>query len=320
MWHAVSLGVYPTLMVGNLLLAWLAFRAGLHEQVIIGAVTLSTLGLLAALEQQLPHRPSWRATRKGIAVDLLHGLLSNGLCNSLAQAAGLALAFSLVSSLSNAAGLWPHHWPVMAQVFLGMVLGELCFYTAHRAAHEVPWLWPWHAVHHSSERLTVWSAPRNHPANAVVSFVSQTAPAAMLGAGVEAQLLLSVFTTTNGMLQHTNLVLRLGPLGWLLATADQHRWHHSARIDQGNSNYGSNLMIWDHLLGTFQRGPELGPARVGLSDGQLPESFWVHLWAPLRWAEAVHPRPLPAPPTVDMEAIAAAKAREADAAVKAASM
>lgn len=313
MWSALSVGVYPVLMVGNLLLAWLAFRAGLHPEAILGAVTLSSLGLLAVLEHRHPHRPTWRASARSVWVDLMHGLLSNGLSNSLVQAAGLAAAFALMARASDAVGLWPHGWPLMAQVFLGMALGELCFYTAHRAAHEVPWLWPWHAVHHSSEALTVWSAPRNHPVNAVVSFVCQTAPAAMLGASTEALLLLSVFTTTNGMLQHTNLVMRLGPLGWLLATADQHRWHHSARIDQGNSNYGSNLMLWDHLFGTYQRGAELGPARVGLSDGQLPESFWAHLWAPLRWSEAVKPRPLPAPPTVDMAAIAAAKAREAEA-------
>jgi sterol desaturase/sphingolipid hydroxylase (fatty acid hydroxylase superfamily) len=311
---AMGVALLPVLLCGNLLLAWLALRAGAPPELILGTVTLTTLGLLAHLERKLPHNPLWQPGRRGVTVDLLHGLISNGACNSLVQAAGLAAAFAAMGSLSDAIGIWPHQWPIMLQVLLGMLLGELCFYWAHRLAHESGGLWPWHAVHHSSEKLTVWSAPRNHPANAVVSFFAQTGPAAILGADTEALLLLAVFTTTNGMLQHTNLALRLGPLGWLLATADQHRWHHSARPDQGNSNYGSNLMIWDHLFGTYQRGSVLGPARVGLSAGKLPESFWLHLIAPLAWGDALQSLPSPArahtpPPTVDIEAIAAARAR-----------
>jgi len=308
----VSVGLFPGLLCTNLLLAWLAFHAGVHPELIIGTVTLSSLALLAALEPKLPHNPHWMPTRWGVLTDLLHGLFSNGLANSLVQAAGLAAAFAAASAVSDQLGLWPHGWPLLAQVLVAMALGELAFYWLHRIAHEDERLWPWHGVHHSSERLTVWSAPRNHPANAVASFVCQIGPAAVLGASQEALLLLSVFTTTHGMLQHANIVQTLGPLSLFFSTAEQHRWHHSTRMDQGNANYGSNLMLWDHLFGTYQRAPSVGPAAVGLSGATLPESFVLHMAAPLMWASATKPpavdEGLPALPTLDMDAIEAALA------------
>ena len=277
-------GLYPGLLAATLAAARLAYHAGLPPGIILSVSTLGTLLLLAGLERLAPARPAWQASTRTMVLDTLHGSLSNGLANEIVRAAGLGALLSMLAAASAQVGIWPGHWPLVLQVGLGLLLGELCFYTLHRAAHETPWLWPWHAVHHSSAGLTVWSAPRNHPVNAVLSLLAQTAPAAALGAGPEAVLLLSVLIGTNGNLQHCNVDHRTGALGVLLATARQHRWHHSRQPGDGDSNYGSTLMLWDLLFGTWHQGPEAGPEAVGLSDTVLEERYLAHLLAPFRWS------------------------------------
>ena len=58
-------------------------------------------------------------------------------------------------------------------------------------------------------------------------------------------------TAFIGMLTHCNVEMRFGPLSWWFNTPELHRWHHSRDLSEGNKNYGENLMVWDHLFGTF---------------------------------------------------------------------
>ncbi len=284
--------VFPGVLTGSLLSAWLMWRAGLPVEVIMITSTVSVLVLLFALQARLPWERDWRWDTE-LGLDLAHMFLSNGLANVIVKAllfgtmAGVAVKLAALHE-----GLvWPHAWPVLVQLLVAMAMGELCFYWAHRLAHEHPLLWRVHAIHHSSAELTVLSAVRNHPLNAVVSFFCQTGPAVMLGVGEETLLLLSVFTTTHGMLQHANIATRTGWLGLIFATVDIHRWHHSVVLVQSSSNYGSNLMLWDHIFGSFQHPASAGPRAVGMEDIAIPPTYLDHLLAPLRWHTLKRPVP-----------------------------
>ena len=80
--------------------------------------------------------------------------------------------------------------------------------------------------------------------------------------------------------------LKLGPLNWVLSTAELHRWHHSTKPEEGNSNYGSNLVLWDLLFGTRFLPREHPPVELGLSDmPNFPRRFWGQLLSPFRWAK-----------------------------------
>ena len=39
----------------------------------------------------------------------------------------------------------------------------------------------------------------------------------------------------------------------VFVTPGMHRLHHSVRMDEGNSNFGVLLSIWDRLFGTYRR-------------------------------------------------------------------
>jgi sterol desaturase/sphingolipid hydroxylase (fatty acid hydroxylase superfamily) len=90
----------------------------------------------------------------------------------------------------------------------------------------VAWLWRFHAIHHSSERLYWLNGERRHPLHAgmmaapgLVAVVLMGAPALAVGAWLG---LLAVHLA----FQHSNLDYRVGPLRFLIGAAEVHRWHH----------------------------------------------------------------------------------------------
>ena len=56
---------------------------------------------------------------------------------------------------------------------------------------------------------------------------------------------------------HTEII---GPIRWLdpwLNTPQNHRLHHARARAIADGNYGSNLMLWDRLFGTYRTGPRV---------------------------------------------------------------
>ena len=49
--------------------------------------------------------------------------------------------------------------PLGTRVLVGLVAGEVGYYWGHRWSHEVPFLWRFHAIHHSARKSTSWSTP-----------------------------------------------------------------------------------------------------------------------------------------------------------------
>lgn len=66
----------------------------------------------------------------------------------------------------------------------------------------------------------------------------------------------------------------LAVLLWMeLAKYGAHRWHHSNRTVEANCNFGSALLLWDHVFGTWRAADtDRGPATLGLfgDGGQYP--------------------------------------------------
>jgi sterol desaturase/sphingolipid hydroxylase (fatty acid hydroxylase superfamily) len=170
-----------------------------------------------------------------------------------------------------------------AALFLGT---EFAYYWFHRASHRVRWLWATHAVHHSATHFNLSAAIRlgwtGQLTGAFVFFLplawigfSPIAIGAMLTMGLLYQFFL-----------HTALPVRLGPLEWILNTPAHHRVHHACNEACLDKNYGSVLIVFDRLFGTFAAPPRDEPLRFGLkgrapSHNPLAIAFgeWRHLFA-----------------------------------------
>jgi sterol desaturase/sphingolipid hydroxylase (fatty acid hydroxylase superfamily) len=61
-----------------------------------------------------------------------------------------------------------------------------------------------------------------------------------------------VISTLWGIVGHTQIIGKLGPLEWIFNTPSHHRVHHGANEQYIDKNYGNLLIIWDRMFGTFE--------------------------------------------------------------------
>jgi sterol desaturase/sphingolipid hydroxylase (fatty acid hydroxylase superfamily) len=169
-------------------------------------------------------------------------------------------------------------------VALLLVIGaDFATYWFHRVFHEVSWLWPIHALHHSAEELNPVTAYRHHPvfevfgaivaslmAGAVqgllLAFVVGSFDVAVVGG---ANVFFAVFNVLGANLRHSHVWLHYpNPLGYFLISPAQHQIHHSIDPRHHNRNYGEVLAIWDWMFGTLYVPEGYEEIRFGLGDGK----------------------------------------------------
>jgi sterol desaturase/sphingolipid hydroxylase (fatty acid hydroxylase superfamily) len=246
------------------------------------------LGALAIItgERRLTYRPAWLRSHGDVATDVAHALISGigttQLLRMLVQAGGVVLAGAL--SAAFGATLWPDSWPLLAQLALALVLAELPQYWLHRWQHEKDALWRFHAVHHSAPRLYWLNAARFHPVDLGLLYLVGYLPLIALGAPITVIMLFTLFDAVFGMFQHSTIAMRLGPLNYLFSAGEPHRWHHSRKLEEANSNYGSNLLVWDAVFGTlFLPSRREPPVDIGIADmPDFPQTYVAQLAAPFR--------------------------------------
>ena len=236
------------------------------------------------LERKRPHERDWLTPDGQMWPDLAHTLMTK----IMVQAVIISLInLGIVHQLGarESTGFWPGHWPMAAQVVLGLVVAEFGLYWAHRLAHEWMPLWRFHAVHHSSPRLWFFNTGRFHFVDTIKSMLLGAPLVALGGAPGDVLLWGSAITAFIGILTHCNVEMRFGWLNYVFNTPGLHRWHHSMDLREGNKNYGENLVIWDLVFGTFfneqSRRP---PSEIGIREA-MPRTFAAQLIAPFRWTK-----------------------------------
>ena len=275
------------LILGGTLALALLLLPGLGAPLTLVVAQVAGALAVAVAERRWPFRPEWNRSHGDVGTDLLHVLLSGGGTAQLARPVSAAIGVVIAGWLSRHLGLdlWPRAWPLLAQLALALVLAELPQYWLHRWQHEREWLWRFHSVHHSAPRLYWLNAARFHPVDLGLLYLVGYVPLIALGCPEETIMLFALFDAVFGMLQHGNIDVRLGWLNRVFSMAEPHRWHHSRVLEEANTNYGSNLIIWDLAFGTFflpaDREP---PAAIGITDmPAFPQTWVAQMTAPFRW-------------------------------------
>lgn len=229
---------------------------------------------LLYLERFMPHEKKWREKDGQILADIGHTLTSKGTTQAILYVNTLIGVNMVTNDQALIAGLaiWPSDWPLYAQVALAVVASEFMLYWAHRTAHEVPFIWRFHAVHHSVSKLWIVNTGRFHFIDSLYSIVLGIFPLILLGAPMIVVTWVGAITAFIGMLTHCNVEMRFGWLSYIFNTPGLHRWHHSKKLREGNTNYGENIMLWDLLFGTFFNEDRRPPTNIGITD-HMPRRF-----------------------------------------------
>ena len=151
--------------------------------------------------------------------------------------------------------------PLWAMWLMTFILIDFVFYIYHRFSHRVRFLWAIHMSHHSSEEMNfavsmrqAWLGPISKIPFFIILPILGLDPTIIAVAGV--------ISTLWGVVGHTQVVGKLGPLELILNTPSHHRVHHGANPEYIDKNYGNLLIIWDRMFGTFE--PEKAKVKYGL--------------------------------------------------------
>jgi len=285
---AFQWSVFPVVMGASV--AWCIYRmaTGVSPPEAILVPQFCAIAVVAIFEHIYPYHLGWNRSRDDIRVDATHSInigILVALVAPLVAAGGVAIGGWLSSEIGI--GLWPSQAPLLAQLALALVIGELPGYAVHRIEHEWEPLWRVHATHHSATRLYWLNAGRFHPIDIMLIFIPSYGLLVLLGCSTEVLALFTLVTAVHGIFQHANVQLRLGVLNHFFSMAELHRWHHSKTMDESNHNYGQTIIIWDTLFGTrFLPDDREPPAEIGIPGlSAFPMTWWAQIKSPFRWAQ-----------------------------------
>ena len=227
-----------------------------------------------------------RRTARAYILDLTHALGDRAVIVPLV-AVCLGAAEPVITTVVPAGfrgGLESLPWA--AQVAVAVIATDFANYLIHRSLHRVSFLWAFHAVHHSSERLDWLATSRVHPVDLAINITAVTLPTIALGK-VELAPWLVTFFFVYPFVTHANARIRLGAVGTVLVTPAFHHWHHAADGEAHDRNFGMFLSVWDRLFGTAITGDEF-PSRYGVDGSDLPSLDYVgQMTQPFRTAGSV---------------------------------
>lgn len=164
--------------------------------------------------------------------------------------------------------------PLLVQVAAILVLVDFVQYWVHRAFHVVPWLWRFHAVHHSATTMDWLAGSRLHLVDVLVTRSATYVPIYLLGFSLPAFAVYLALVVVQATFIHANVRWELPRLGRLVVTPRFHHWHHSDAPAAIDKNFAVHTPLWDWLFGTHHL-PATFPSSYGLGPGtRVPDGWW----------------------------------------------
>ena len=160
------------------------------------------------------------------------------------------------------------------QLLLCILVADLAQYWTHRAYHEIPFLWKFHAVHHSAKTMDWLAGSRQHVFEIIATRVLVLAPLFVLGFSEAVINTYIIIVGFQAVLNHANVHFPWGPLRYLIVTPDFHHWHHSSDTEAIDRNYAAHYAFLDYLFGTAVKSEKRLPDKYGVVGDYMPDG-WV---------------------------------------------
>jgi sterol desaturase/sphingolipid hydroxylase (fatty acid hydroxylase superfamily) len=228
--------------------------------------------LFARLPQRVL-RPAWTTDLAHFAVS--HLMVQVTVLLTLMPAA-MFFRWAVHPGIQNAIAAQPY----VVQFVEILVVADLSEYAIHRLFHTVPFLWRFHAVHHSSEVMDWLAGSRMHLVDVVVTRALVFVPLYVLGFAPPPVYAYLVFVSFHAVFIHANVRFRFGRVAHLIATPQFHHWHHAADRDAVDRNFAVHLPVIDRLLGTYHMPPERWPSAYGIAGHPVPRAYVRQLLYP----------------------------------------
>jgi sterol desaturase/sphingolipid hydroxylase (fatty acid hydroxylase superfamily) len=243
--------------------------------------------LFIPLERLLPKKPEQRLFRAEWREDILYYLVSSMFVQVLTW-----LTMAPSTAILHATGNWANfraavgHQPWLLQVVEIMALTDLVQYWLHRAFHRVPFLWGFHAVHHSAKSMDWMAGARMHFLEIIVLRSSTAIPMFTLGYDPSALQAYVLLVYVYSSLIHANVRGDFDRFGHFMVTPRFHHWHHGIEKEAIDVNFAIHFPLYDRLFGTFYLPKGVWPAGYGVGGHPVPQGYWRQFFYPFRRRQA----------------------------------
>jgi sterol desaturase/sphingolipid hydroxylase (fatty acid hydroxylase superfamily) len=235
---------------------------------------------LEKLFGRLTHQPLFREEWRE---DLFYFLLSSILVQGLTF---LSLAPSLTILQHTA------HWsdfraliasqPLWLQVIEIMFLTDFVQYWFHRAFHQIPFLWGFHAVHHSAQKMDWLAGSRMHLFEIIGLRAMTIIPMYVLGFAENALHIYILLVYLNATFVHANVRFNVEWLKPLIVTPRFHHWHHGIEKEAIDVNFAIHFPWLDKLFGTYYMPENQWPSGYGIGNHPVPNGYLKQFLYPFK--------------------------------------
>jgi len=167
------------------------------------------------------------------------------------------------------------------------VIDDFSRFIVHFLYHKVPFLWRFHAIHHSAKVMTPLTLYRIH----FVEYCINSARSILVTGFISGvflycfdgrintydiigvSILNMMFNALGANLRHSHIPIHFGKFEHLFISPAQHQLHHSSKQQDLDINFGSSLAIWDKLFRSWRAGNINTSPRFGLYKTANPQRF-----------------------------------------------
>lgn len=264
----------PNSTATHLGLDWFALNL-----LLTGIIFVPLEKLFGRLTSQPLFRDEWRE-------DLFYFLFSSILVQSLTYLS-LAPSMAVLEYTSSWAALRGaiSAQPIWLQVIEIMFLTDFVQYWFHRAFHRIPFLWKFHAVHHSAQKMDWLAGSRMHIVEIVGLRGMTIIPMYALGFAESALYVYILLVYLNATYLHANVRFNIEWLKLLIATPRFHHWHHGVEKEAIDVNFSIHFPWLDKLFGTYYMPTHQWPSGYGIGGHPVPTGYWKQFLYPFKRAK-----------------------------------
>ena len=244
-------------------------------------VNMIATGLMfAPIERLFAHRPEQRLFRQEWREDLFYYLVSSMAVQVLTFLTLAPSTFIMAKTGGLAefrAGVAAMPW--LLQIAIIMLLTDVAQYWFHRTFHRVPFLWGFHAVHHSAKAMDWLAGARMHVVEIVLMRAVTSLPLLTLGFAPSAMQAYVGIVFITSSLVHANLRGNFDRLGKFVVVPRFHHWHHGIEPEAIDVNFAIHFPWIDRLFGTHYMPKGKWPEGYGVAE-EVPGGYLKQLAYP----------------------------------------
>lgn len=232
----------------------------------------STL-VFVGIEKLFPLYKGQPVFRKDWQTDLVHFLVNHLLVGAVLMIVNFLVHRFFGWAIIPGVGAFVRSMPFWLQLIGILLVADLIQYWTHRAYHEVPFLWRFHSVHHSTEVMDWLAGSRMHILELIVTRTAILGPIYVLGFSRGVMDAYVVVVGFQAVFNHANVSLPWGVLRHIIVTPDFHHWHHSSDRAAIDRNYAAHFAFIDYAFGTAVKTEAAFPEGYGVVGDYMPDGF-----------------------------------------------